>query len=579
LTPITSNPVELAMLKGRDIDRYLAGHRIIGEAKEAGLVRLVPYGERAPEGFTRIKDPIARGWEQGKQGEYHALDDAARLLNNHLSPGLRGNAFYEAWRGLGQQLNGLQLGFSLFHLGFTTLDAMTSRVALGVKQISRGQPIKGFGNVVMGLFPAQPFINFYKGDKLLRAYLGKLDDPTFAPIADAIEQAGGRIRMDDFYRNAEVNAFQQALKRGDYLLAGRKALPTLLDRANAPIFEQLVPRQKLGVFFDMARDWLDRNPEASLEGRRAELGKIWDSVDNRMGQLVYDNLFWNRALKDGLMATVRSVGWNLGTFRELGGGVKDMLNLKEIAQNKSLSDRTAYVVALPMLAATYGAVTQMLYGAGPPRDMKDLFAPRTGRKRPDGSLDRVQLPTYMKDVYAYWKDVRGAVKYGEDPMQTLKNKAHPMISTVSQMLDNKDFYGAAIRNPADPAVKQVQDEAGYILKQMLPFSVRNYQQQAQTAKTQATAPGYLFENPALIGVTPAPGYVTKSEKQLESAEVSKLREPLMKRFQEDLRNGEQTAEAVRRMRAAGLSTRDIRYVLRSAGPPSPHRLKHFGASP
>jgi hypothetical protein len=25
----------------------------------------------------------------------------------------------------------------------------------------------------------------------------------------------------------------------------------------------------------------------------------WDSIDNRFGQMVYDNLFWNKALRDG----------------------------------------------------------------------------------------------------------------------------------------------------------------------------------------------------------------------------------------------------------------------------------------
>jgi hypothetical protein len=42
-----------------------------------------------------------------------------------------------------------------------------------------------------------------------------------------------------------------------------------------------------------------------------------------MGQLVYDNLFWNRTVKDLSMASVRSVGWNIGDIRELPGGVKD----------------------------------------------------------------------------------------------------------------------------------------------------------------------------------------------------------------------------------------------------------------
>jgi hypothetical protein len=54
-----------------------------------------------------------------------------------------------------------------------------------------------------------------------------------------------------------------------------------------------------------------------------KLGKAWDSVDNRMGQVVYDNLFWRKSIKDIGMASVRSLGWNLGTFRELGGGALD----------------------------------------------------------------------------------------------------------------------------------------------------------------------------------------------------------------------------------------------------------------
>jgi hypothetical protein len=39
--------------------------------------------------------------------------------------------------------------------------------------------------------------------------------------------------------------------------------------------------------------------------------------------MVYDNLFWNKAGKDIAFLCVRSVGWNLGTFRELGGAVFD----------------------------------------------------------------------------------------------------------------------------------------------------------------------------------------------------------------------------------------------------------------
>jgi hypothetical protein len=62
--------------------------------------------------------------------------------------------------------------------------------------------------------------------------------------------------------------------------------------------------------------------DATPQQIREAVQRAWDSVDNRMGQLVYDNLFWNRAVKDLAMASVRSVGWNLGSVREMGGGVK-----------------------------------------------------------------------------------------------------------------------------------------------------------------------------------------------------------------------------------------------------------------
>lgn len=584
LTPITSNPVELALLKGREMDRFIYGQKIFQEMKGADLARLVPHGEKAPDGFTRINDKIANG---GKDGVYYAPDEAATLINNHLSPGLQGNAFYDAWRGIGTLLNGAQLGLSAFHVGFTTMDTMVSKVALGVKQMARGDLVKGIGNVAQGFNPAQPVMNIVKGDRLLRAYLGELDSPEMAPIVDAIQQAGGRVRMDDFYRNAAVNAFTQALRRRDALGMAKSFLPSLLDRLNAPIFEHLVPRQKLGVFFDMAKDWLQNNPDAGVDEKRAALGKMWDSVDNRMGQLVYDNVFWNRALKDGLMSTVRSVGWNLGTFRELGGGAMD---LKNVFKDRGLSDRSAYVVALPLLAGIYGAITQQIYGAQAgksvdeslPESAKDLYFPRTFRQRPDGSDDRVSLPTYMKDVYAYAKDARNFVKYGEDPTQTLRNKANPAISTVSEMLQNQDFYGAAIRNPADPLVRQLEDEAQFLLKSIEPFSVRNFQQQQAEQGKEGSAIknplGYLA-SPSMYGITPAPGYVAKSDEQVESSQVSRLRQPLMAKFREELQAGGDINDILPRMERAGLTKSDIRYVERSAGGTTRHRLKAFQPNP
>ncbi len=568
LKPISANPVELALLKAREMDRYIYGQKIFAEMKDQGLAKFVKFGEQAPDGWTRVNDKIARVMFKGDQGmvlagEYYAPEQAATIINNHLSPGLQGIGAYDMARRAGMMMNAAQLGLSAFHLGFTTLDAMVSKAALGIKQVSRGDVLKGVGNMAQSLNPAQPFMNLYKGSKLLRAYLGDLKDPGLAPIVQAFTEGGGRVRMDDFYRNATVNGFKQALRQGQYVRAGKELLPTILDRMNAPIFQYLVPLQKNGVMFDMAKDALERYPNMDQAMQRKVMGRLWDSVDNRMGELVYDNLFWNRALKDSLMLSVRSVGWNLGTFRELGGGI---LDLKDVIKNKGLSDRSAYVIALPFVTGVLGSVINYLYTGQAPRDFKDMIFPRTGRIRPDGTEDRLSLPSYMKDLY----------EYAHDPVGTLKNKANPLPTTVGQMLENKDFFGAQIRNPQAPFVRQMAEEATFLSKQMTPFGVRNFAQQQKAKNKSGFDPLGYITSPSFYGLTPAPAYVTKNAAQQENAAILANKDSVIKRYREDLKNGGDVQAAREAMRKAGLTPGEINGVVNSSrGPKAPQPLRSY----
>jgi GGDEF domain-containing protein len=562
LTPITDNPVEMTLLKLREMDRYIYGQKIFKELKDAQLVKFYRPGQ-APDGMVKINDKIGNvnspAAEGGMihRGDYYAPQEAATVINNHLSPGLAGNGFYDAFRGIGNAMNTAQLAFSLYHVGFTTLDAIVSKNALAAMQFRRGDIASGAKNLLMGTLgsPITPFLNLKNGDRLLKAYRGDVSDPAMAPLVEALQAAGARQR-DDLYRNTTVNAFKQAARAGRYGEMALKAIPTMLDYMNKPVFEYLVPRQKFGVFFDMAQDAIKQNPNMDMATKRAVFGKIWDSVDNRMGELVYDNVFWNRALKDGLMATTRSVGWNLGTFRELGGGV---LDAKSIFKDKSLSPRTAYVLALPFTTAIIGSAIQYLYTGKGPDDLKDCFFPRDGGVEIDGKTpSRKSLPSYIKDVAEYGHDIEGFIKYGSDPLHTVKNKLAPSLSTMSQMLSNEDFYGGAIRSPGDSAVRQADDVAAYLLKQIEPFSYRNYQQ----GKTNGPL-GYLA-SPAFYGLSPAPGYVTKSAADQESQEVAKDAPALMKKFRESIKENGLQDDTIQRMIAAGLTPEQRKLILRNS---------------
>lgn len=506
LKPVTDNPVDLTMLKLYEMRRYITGQKIMDDLQQRNLVQYVRAGTQAPDGFARLDDRVATVFAppelRGKAGvtilgNYYAPEPVATVFNNHLSPGLRGNALFDAYRAVGNTLNQAQLGLSAYHLGFTSMESIVSRNALAFRQLFAGEPLQAAKTAASSV--VAPVTNILRGDKVLRAYLRPDDaDPMLLRTVDALERAGGRIRMSTLYENNASANFLKALRAGQYGQAALRFVPAALEQAARPVMEYVVPRQKLGVFADLAKFELGHlPPNATPDMATAAFARAWDSVDNRMGQLVYDNLFWNRALKDLSMVSVRSVGWNLGTIREFGGGTADILaNLGKAAVGHSaeLTPRASYVLSLPFSVGLAGGIAYYLMNGKPPETLLDYFYPRTGRVDPEGVPERVQLPSYLKDV----------VHFSQAPWQTMKNKVNPLAALIGEMLENKDFYGDQIRNPHDPLVQQVAQVAEHVAGQFEPFGIRYFQQQHAQGQSLGTSLG------SFVGVTPAPRSIVRT---------------------------------------------------------------------
>jgi hypothetical protein len=519
LKPVTDNPVELSLLKMHEMDRFVMGQSILSEMKDSKIAKFVKATEKPPEGHAKIDDKIATIHgpltDEGAvtiRGYYFAPEAAARVLNNYLSPGLRGHAWYQGLQYGGNVLNQAQLGFSAFHLGFTAMDSATSKFALGVEQLSRGEVGRGALNVGKAVLPGYaPITNILRGDKVLKEYLkpGTMG-ADIAAIADSVVAGGGRVKMDDIYRTGAAGNFWKALRTGNYPGAALRAVPALIEKLSAPIMEEIVPRMKLGVFADLAKVEMERLPAtATRDDVRAAMSRAWDSVDNRMGQVVYDNLFWEKSLKDVLMVSTRSLGWNLGTWRELGGGVTDITGMRSRrrAGDPVVTHRMAYIVALPAMTALYGALYQYMATGQGPTELKDYFFPRTGHTRPDGHPERVQLPSYMKDLHALYKN----------PGKTITDKANPQISMIADMMGNRDFYGTEIRNADDPLVQQVGETLAFAGKQFLPFSVTG----AMKRKESGASLGQQAQ--PFFGILPAPGDVDRTRaEQMISDDLQKM---------------------------------------------------------
>jgi hypothetical protein len=627
LVPISSNPLVLAFAKLREMQRFYTGVKLMQRYKDEGLAKFLPSGKLRPDDWAEIDDAVGRvrQWSEAEQGfiergRYIMPTDAARVINNHLSASaLRNFLPAQVFRSLSNAANALQLGFSAFHLGFTTLDAIISKNALAIERLAHGEPLKAAQALLEGILGG-PVWNIRRGSQLLKAYsnIGGAT-PEMRRIVEGLMAAGGRIKMDNYYQAAQglspfkgvgvatlahdvkaaltqpygkVQAATQVLTSFPQQYAQRlwrdlqevwrleplKILPIMsaleiagrMTRASTSIImEHIVPLQKLGVFSDLAADHIRRNPLEDPVAFADAMQKIWNSVDNRLGEMVYDNVFWNRTFKDVNHMMVRAVGWNLGTVRELGGAPIDVIKLLDYmargapaeitgaplgktsqarldyeaqkSKFRRVADKVGhkipYTLALIATTMILGAVLTRLFTGKSPEDLKDYFFPPTGRKTKYGTPERISMPSYTKDMY----------EYATQPMTTVINKANPIFGIAHSIYANEDFYGNAVRTPDDSWEKQTWDSILYGARQVLPFSLQGGKQFAGAGVLDAK--GKTLTAMPYVGFGPAPARVTSPEQmeryQLRETEKSYIR-GLQRRFKDASQKGDK--EAVERLR-------------------------------
>jgi hypothetical protein len=530
LVPVTWNPIDLQLLKIREMQKFYHGTKLADQMKEAGIAHFVRWNDMAEaeqNSQVKLDDRVFQPRITGQTpigpiepGAWYAPEPAARIFNRYMSRGLYGRSvIYDTFRVAGNFLNTLQLGVSGFHATFVTLDQDISRVALGLEQLSRGQ-LKGAVQSLLNVPIASVVRGLHQGSKLRQAWLDpEHASPEWRALATDLNRGGGRINMDQFYRSSAAGPFFRTMKdlrhplnpyfQARQMLADqpsviKKILLTPLqiiarvnDTLQEPLMGQMVPRVKLSVFADMARSWNEANPNASEAERSAAMIRFWDSVDNRLGQMVYDNLFWHKLLKDAAFVLVRSVGWNLGTIRELAGGVVDggkFLADAARMQPPKFTSRMAYTMTMPVRTMLYGAILTYLATGQSPQSLMDYYFPPTGNQDAGGQPERRSIPGYMKDVIDYY----------QHSLRTIGNKLHPLLELIYEMGKNADYYGGIIYDPSrdNPAGAY----ADYLLNQMVPFSWRGMSRlHGQGAPMLDQALGFW-------GIQPAPKSITQPGK-------------------------------------------------------------------
>lgn len=501
LTPVTDNPVEMMKLKVHQMDKAITAHDAFQQLDAGGMLKEVTARQGVPDGYAKIDDKIATIYgKPSKKGSIQtdgyvvAPEPVASVINNFLQPGISSDpnfgGLFRGFLGVGNVANQLQLSLSAFHATGMMMNAGVSKLALAGEQARAGKIGAATKSILNAATVIGPVIeNYRNGSRLLQEwYKPGTTDAKTTQMADMLKAAGGRPTIQEEYKNQAVEGMKKAFRDGNIFGAAVRAPFAALEKTAAPIMSYLVPRVKTGAFMDLAQLEMDKlGPNASRDQVREAMGRAWNSVESRMGQVTYDNIFANRSVKNLAAAITRAPGWTGGTIAELGGGVKDLATAK-------LSHRSAYLLALPIFSAYVGGMLNMLMTGQTPQSFKDLYFPRTGKKDDDGHDERFSLPTYMND----------AISYAKNPVLTLKHKTSPLINLITEVVQNEDFRGVQIRNPDDSYAKQAEDVGKHIAGAAVPFSASKV---SDAFKAGDSAKALL---PA-IGLNPARRDITHSD--------------------------------------------------------------------
>jgi hypothetical protein len=158
LEPVTYNPIRMALLRIHEIDKFLMAHQIKANLQVQGLARWFKEGQ-APVGWVKLDDRIFKpsvsetrtnllGEEvptggHTSYGQYYAPKDAARVINNYLSPGLGANSVYRSVRLYNNLVNSVNLGMSAFHGFEVSFNAAATDLALAIDKVLYRGDIKG----------------------------------------------------------------------------------------------------------------------------------------------------------------------------------------------------------------------------------------------------------------------------------------------------------------------------------------------------------------------------------------------------------------------------------------------------
>lgn len=552
LVPVHENPLDATMCYVSNMQNYLALKEIQSGMKDQGIRKFFPEGKQPP-GWVALKGAgnrvlYATEAKKGKAAmpgiqQAYAPENAARVYNRYYGAGFEGRTS-DLVSGLRSAVNGptqLILGLSGYHYRLIANEVTASAFSQAFGQFTRGD-IKGG---VKSLTKAIPFYGAasqtLKGRKIEQEYLGKHSSVN-KDVVNILTDAGARVKgIDRTLKASQSNNFWESWKKGSTKAeftsgirgikeAGftgegvakslgfvAKNMGKLMDTIAYPLFAKTIPYVKNAVNYDAVNDWMKAHPTASREEIVKAAREIVDSTDNRFGEMIQDNLFWDKKLKQATQLMVLSVGWDIGTVREIVGGSKDLGRL--LGEGGELTPRAKYILGAPIAHMLNASVYQYMKTGQAPQAPQDLVYPQTGGEVTESPgtkyakkvPERLRLPSQENDV----------IGYQEDPLKELEGKLVPVWRIAWNMANNEDWRGDPIAYQYEQnAPHGIKAYAKYVLDSLTPISARNTEQQKKGTAISPAESALLGSNPTGMRQRDPEGY-RKMQEIMQKAKEKK----------------------------------------------------------
>lgn len=529
--PYSYNPMTMFKMAQADLNKFITAQKMWNWVKESKNATFVKSGGKLPEGHSWISDNIAKAYFKtpegvvGEGGKWAVESNLARILNNYLSQDfVRQSALGKSLLWVKNAITAAELSLSPFHAVFESLETAASTIGLGLHKIANRGILGGNTQAVFeGLkdiasAPASPVTNAKLGGKIIKYITqegfentpeGKeflKQYPDAKQMVDDLFHGGAKLASQQDWKNNSAKAFMESINKNDYIGATLRAVPGLNEMLMKPLFDHYIPRLKMATFFREYSEALKQNEDKLAAGKitRPTLARQhWKFVEDRFGEMNFDNLFWNRTFKTAMQLMFRSVTWKMGSVSAIGGGMagqaREFVNAFKERRAPELHRNMAWLMGVSLLTAAMATIMQKALAHKNPGSITDLVYPQID---PHDNKMRVGLPTYLKDV----------VHIAHSPTGYITSSLAGWIGRLIELWNNQDFYGTRIRDENASIINQVGQVGGHLAGSLLPFSIKGYKNLSENQV------GTLRKSLAFLGMNPAPRYISQSpaEKLAES---------------------------------------------------------------